>query len=175
MPEDQEQKAHRGPKASVRFNSERLKEVRSSLGWTVSKLAEESGYSEKTVLRAESGHHRTQIQVARDICGALNRGLKIDISLDDLVLPDHADVYRMAGENKFVRDRNRWIEYKGDEVYAVYDELMIGKSYLILACTRRTKEGRSMLIRIPLEGGEVEWTWENELEWEPFTVATKKS
>src|SRR5258708_4315259 len=60
-----------------------LKEYRIELGWTVTRLAEESGISRPTINAAERGS-TIQADVAKAIVDALSRGYGRDIKIRDV-------------------------------------------------------------------------------------------
>jgi transcriptional regulator with XRE-family HTH domain len=172
----------RGPKTSVCFDREKLKAARAAAGLTQQELADKvelprqsetarPGKKPKlhldTVRRAERGE-----AISREVAVALSCAL--GKPLPELIR--HAQpVYHLPG-GRFERQDGRWIEYHGDTQFVVFDEFDANETYIQLICTRRRSEkGHRMLVRIPTKGGQIEWTWENPLEWVPFNIVKPKS
>ena len=60
-----------------------LKELRVNLGWTISKLADESGIERHTISRAESGYS-VNAATAKSLADALSRGYHRTIKPTDI-------------------------------------------------------------------------------------------
>lgn len=167
----------RGPKASIRFDRAKLKAARQAAGLTQKELAaevelprraetlrpgEKACLNVATVRRAERGE-----PVSKEVAIAFTR--RLGKPLDELLLPTRV-VYYMPG-GRFERQNDKWIEYHGDKEIVVFEEFDVTDNYIHLVCTRRRSEnGHRMLVRIPTKGGQIEWTYENPLVWEPFNI-----
>lgn len=173
----------RGPKASVQFDRAKLKAARIAAGLTQLELAnkvklprlkdhvppneEHKPISIDTVKRAER-EEPVNIEIALVMSSVLG------CPLPQLLRPAQ-QVYYLPG-GRFEREDGKWIEYHGDKQFVVFDEFNANEEYIQLICTRRRSEkGHRMLVRIPTNGGQIEWTWENPLEWVPFNIVKPKS
>lgn len=156
----------RGPKASVRFDPTRFKAARIAAGFTQMELSRQDNISVDSVRRAERGQP-VSIETAQQLSRALNQ------PLSRLLRPEQT-VYHLPG-GRFEREKEKWVEYHGDKQFVVFDEFDANEEYIHLVCTRRRSEkGHRMLVRIPTKGGQIEWTWENPLEWQPFNIVKPK-
>lgn len=80
-------------------------------------------------------------------------------------------------EGYFLREGNAWIEYPP---YAPNQNFMFrsmgaDSNFVYLVDRSRTKQGdanNAMLVRLPIEGGAAQWTYQNPLNWVDFTVVT---
>jgi hypothetical protein len=83
---------------------------------------------------------------------------------------------------RFEQEGANWVEYKGDQRYAVFRELRQDATYVYMADDNRRQqiegredsafEVREFLVRIPKCGGEAEWSWSNPLRWTAFQIVT---
>lgn len=101
---------------------------------------------------------------------ALNTRFGEKIVLGDLLKKEDASsVFLTPGGDRFEKKNGLWIEYKNGKEFATFDEFDRDESYIYIACRKRKGAGgRRMYVRIPMEGGDVQWTWENPLNWEAF-------
>ena len=85
-----------------------------------------------------------------------------------------ADCY--AGSNTFIKHKSRWYEFHDDgKNVNTFDELMVDHEYLTLVDrSRRNKGKHPMLVRVPLQGGIMDWSWQNPIRWNPMYIMTTK-
>lgn len=157
-------------KATVHFNIEALKAARTRAGWTQEQLTLFTGWSNITIQRAEAGVP-VRVRAAMAICDALNTKLQVKVTLEDLRQKDDGSslIYRTPAGDRFEKTGNVWIEYKNGKESAAFDEFDRDDAFIYMACRKRRGPGdRKMYVRIPIRGGDVQWTYENPLEWEAF-------
>lgn len=151
-----------GPRKTVVLDRGKLVKLRVDKGWSQRQMVEEGNgaFSRDSLKRAEHGE-AISWKIAKAICEVLG------VEMGELV-ERHARVYRYPS-GRFEQAEDGWVEYRGDEEIASFEHFDEDESFLFLVCRRRRGEGdRRMIVRIPNGGGDMEWTWENPLEWQVF-------
>ena len=84
-------------------------------------------------------------------------------------------MFLTPGGDRFEMNDNLWTEYKAGKEFAIFDEFDRDDSYIYIVCKRRVGDGgKRMYVRIPIHGGDAQWTWENPLDWVSFVRVTPK-
>ncbi len=94
---------------------------------------------------------------------------------DEDATQDSATVF-ITPSGSFRKEGDRWVEYPpyAEGQHNTFEEIARDNEYIYLKDARRTKAGEPgnhMLVRIPINGGEVQWSYENPIVWTSFSVA----
>jgi hypothetical protein len=78
----------------------------------------------------------------------------------------------------FKKEGDQWVEYPpyGPGQHSIFQEQTRDASYIYLVDPSRQKPGDSnnaMLVRLPLNGGTAQWSYQNPLQWTDFTIVRR--
>lgn len=150
------------PRRQFNLTPVNLRTARVAAGFTQRELSRQDNISVDSVRRAERGN-----AVSIETALQLSRALKVGLS--EICRTEHCVYYLPNG--CIQRENGRWREYHGSNLFAEFEEFDSDGGYIRLICTRgKSAKGHRMLVRFPNSGGQIEWSWENPLEWIPFNI-----
>lgn len=101
------------------------------------------------------------------------------------VLPDDSSPQGTQSEFEapgglFRNEGSQWVEYKytsyGTRQFATFREQARDAAYVYLVDPSRQKPdsgNNAMLVRLPLNGGAAQWSYQNPIQWTDFTIVRK--
>jgi transcriptional regulator with XRE-family HTH domain len=167
----------RGPRRSVRVDAARLRRTRTEAsGLTQEALAERAGISVDSVRRAEHG-----IPISLETAQAIGAALDVPAEelLDETPSPASIREFKTAA-GSFRKEGDVWTEYPpyAPGQHNTFKEQGQDNDYIYLVDQNRKKSGDinfPMMVRLPIRGGNAQWSFPNPTEWKDFTIAFQRS
>jgi hypothetical protein len=80
---------------------------------------------------------------------------------------------------RYVKEGNLWLQYSNDSPSPIFrhKEFKRDKDFIYLFDTSRVRNSdhaSGTYTRLPIQGGQAEWSYPNPIQWVPFVVVTPK-